>query len=452
MMSAPNTVDVTEAIEQTRFGSFQVLIVTLCAWIALLDGFDTQSIAYVAPVIAEQWGIPMAGFGPIFGAGLAGLAVGAFILSPVADRFGRKGVILLSVLLFGVFALITARATSLNELLIYRFLTGLGLGGAMPNIIALTSEYAPKRIRAVLIAVMFCGFPLGSTVGGVVSAPLISAFGWQSVFILGGILPLLSLVALGIWLPESIRYLVARGVADRRIAHLLMRLNPTIPQQAGNRYVIHGPPAVGFPVTKLFQEGRAQMTTLLWVAFFMNLLVMYFLVNWMPSLLKASGLPLNVAILSTAVLNAGGVVGAIVLGRFVDRLDPYLVLGGAYSASALFIAGIAMGTSNLWFLMIATFLAGFGVVGAQIGVNALAAGLYPTSIRSTGVGWALGVGRIGSIIGPVAGGILLNFGWNAQSVVLIAAVPALFAGVAVFALRGREPNLSIVSPAAILLH
>ena len=267
-MSAPNTVDVTEAIEQTRFGSFQVLIVTLCAWIALLDGFDTQSIAYVAPVIAEQWGIPMAGFGPIFGAGLAGLAVGAFILSPVADRFGRKGVILLSVLLFGVFALITARATSLNELLVYRFLTGLGLGGAMPNIIALTSEYAPKRVRAVLIAVMFCGFPLGSTVGGVVSAPLISAFGWQSVFILGGILPLLSLVALGIWLPESIRYLVARGVADGRIAHLLMRLNPTIPQQAGNRYVIHGPSAVGFPVTKLFQEGRAQMTTLLWVAFF----------------------------------------------------------------------------------------------------------------------------------------------------------------------------------------
>jgi AAHS family 4-hydroxybenzoate transporter-like MFS transporter len=451
-MSASNTIDVTEAIEQAPFGGLQLLILVLCAWIALLDGFDTQAIAYVAPVIAEQWGIAMSGFGPIFGAGLAGLTVGAFILSPAADRFGRKNVILLSVLLFGIFAVITARATTLNELLIYRFLTGLGLGGAMPNIIALTSEYAPKRMRAILIAIMFCGFPLGSTIGGVISTPLISSFGWQSVFLLGGILPLVTLIALFIWLPESIRFLVARGVTDKSVARLLARLNPAIRQNAESRYVIHGPPAVGFPVTKLFQEGRGPMTALLWVAFFMNLLVMYFLVNWMPSLLKASGLPLNVAILSTAVLNAGGVVGAIVLGRFVDRLDPYLVLGSAYSASALFIAGIAIGSSNVWTLMISTFLAGFGVVGAQIGMNALAAGLYPTAIRSTGVGWALGVGRIGSIIGPVAGGILLGNGWNAQSIVLTAAVPALLAGLAVFALRRREPNLTVVPSAAALHH
>ncbi|MCP3472273.1 MFS transporter [Bradyrhizobium sp. CCGUVB1N3] len=450
-MSAANIIDVTEVIEEARFGRLQLLILVLCAWIALLDGFDTQAIAYVAPVIAEQWGIAMAGFGPIFGAGLAGLTVGAFVLSPAADRFGRKSVILLSVLLFGIFALGTARATTLNELLVYRFLTGLGLGGAMPNIIALTSEYAPKRMRALLIAIMFCGFPLGSTIGGVISAPLIGALGWQAVFVVGGVLPLVTLIVLLVWLPESIRYLMTRDVADEQIASLLVRLDPAISPSAASRYVMHGSKASGFPVTKLLGEGRASMTVLLWIAFFMNLLVMYFLVNWMPSLLKASGLPLNIAILSTAVLNAGGVVGAIVLGRFVDRLDPYLVLGGAYSASALFIAGIAFGSANVWTLMTSTFLAGFGVVGAQIGMNALAAGLYPTEIRSTGVGWALGVGRIGSIIGPVAGGVLLGFGWNAQSVVLAAAVPAVLAGLAVIALRRREPAVAIV-PAAALHH
>ena len=451
-MSAADIVDVTEVIEEARFGRLQLLILVLCAWIALLDGFDTQAIAYVAPVIAEKWGIAMAGFGPIFGAGLAGLAVGAFVLSPAADRFGRKSVILLSVLLFGVFALVTARATTLNELLVYRFLTGLGLGGAMPNIVALTSEYAPKRMRALLIAIMFCGFPLGSTIGGLISAPLIAAFGWQAVFVVGGVLPLLTLIVLLAWLPESIRYLLTRDVADVRIAKLLARLDPGISATAASRYVVHGSQASGFPVTKLLVEGRASMTVLLWVAFFMNLLVMYFLVNWMPSLLKASGLPLKIAILSTAVLNAGGVVGAIVLGRFVDRLEPYLVLGGAYLASALFIAGIAFGSANVWTLMISTFLAGFGVVGAQIGMNALAAGLYPTEIRSTGVGWALGVGRIGSIIGPVAGGILLGFGWTAQSVVLTAAVPAVLAGLAVIALRRREPSLKLVPSAATLHH
>jgi AAHS family 4-hydroxybenzoate transporter-like MFS transporter len=276
----------------------------------------------------------------------------------------------------------------------------------MPNIIALTSEYAPSGMRAMLIAVMFCGFPLGSTLGGVVSAPLIGAFGWPSVFVLGGVLPLLTMVVLAFWLPESIRFLAARGVADERIARLLARVDPAVPRQAGSRYVVHGPAAVGFPVTQLFREGRARTTLLLWVAFFMNLLVMYFLVNWMPSLLRASGLPVHVAILSTAVLNLGGVVGGISLCWMVDRLNPHLVLGGAYGTSALFIAAVAMGAGELWILMPATFLAGFGVVGAQIGMNALAAAIYPTAIRSTGVGWALGVGRIGSIIGPVAGGLL----------------------------------------------
>lgn len=445
------TVDVTAAIERARFGRFQFLITALCALIAMLDGFDTQAIAYVAPVIAEQWKMSVAGFGPIFGAGLAGLTVGAFLLSPAADRFGRKSVILLSMFVFGVFSLVTAWADTMDHLLLYRFLTGVGLGGAMPNIIALTAEYAPSRLRATLVTVMFCGFPFGSTVGGVISAPLIAAHGWSSIFIVGGVAPLVVLLALVIWLPESVRYLVAHGAPAERVRKILARLDPerAATVTADTVFTLNEPKAGGFPVAKLFQEGRARTTALLWVAFFMNLLVMYFLVNWLPSLLRGTGLPIQIAILSTAVLNLGGVVGAIALGRMIDRLNPHLVLGGAYAASAAFIAVVALGASNPWILMPATFLAGFGVVGAQIGMNALAAGIYPTAIRSTGVGWALGVGRIGSIIGPVTGGLLLGAGWSAQSVVLAAVVPALLASVAVFALRrhGAPVPLAQTSPA-----
>ncbi|MBR1177178.1 MFS transporter [Bradyrhizobium sp. KB893862 SZCCT0404] len=451
-MLSGNAIDVTTTIEEAPFGRFQVLIIALCAWIALLDGFDTQAIAYVAPVVAEQWNLSVSAFGPIFGAGLIGLAIGAFVFSPVADRFGRRRVILLSVLLFGACALATTWASSLNELLVCRLLTGLGLGGAMPNIIALTSEYAPARLRAMLIAIMFCGFPLGSTLGGFVSAPLMSSFGWQSVFLLGGLLPLGTIIVLAIWLPESIRFLVARGGEDKAAASLLLRLNPAAGVSKTSSFVVADPPATGFPVTHLFLEGRAAMTALLWAAFFMNLLVMYFLVNWLPSLLKASGLPINIAILSTAILNLGGVLGALTLGRMADRLDPCLVLGGAYATSAMFIVVIAAGADTLWVLMTATFLAGFGIVGAQIGMNALAAGLYPTAVRSTGVGWALGVGRIGSIIGPVVGGLLLGAGWTAQSVVLAATVPALLASLSVFALRNRRPDRPFLTSTATLQH
>jgi AAHS family 4-hydroxybenzoate transporter-like MFS transporter len=450
-MARPETIDVTAAIERARFGRFQFAITALCALIALLDGFDTQAIAYVAPVIAEDWQMSMASFGPIFGAGLAGLTVGAFVLSPAADRFGRKSVILVSMAIFGVFSLITAWAGTMNELLLYRFLTGLGLGGAMPNIIALTSEYAPARLRATLVTVMFCGFPLGSTIGGVLSAPMIAAFGWHSVFILGGIAPLVVLVLLIVMLPESVRYLVARGAPAEKIERIMRRLDPAITAGGPRAYVLDEPRAKGFPVRKLFEDGRARVTLLLWVAFFMNLLVMYFLVNWLPSLLRGAGLPLQIAILSTAILNFGGVVGAITLGRMIDRLNPHLVLGSAYAASAGFIALVALGASDLWILMPATFLAGYGVVGTQIGMNALTAGVYPTAIRSTGVGWALGVGRIGSIIGPVAGGLLIGAGWSTEWVVMAAVVPALLASAAVFALR-RHADATAPAAAPTLAH
>lgn len=428
------------AIDGARFGPFQLRIAALCALIAGLDGFDTQAIAYVAPSIGEAWGLDKAAFGPIFGAGLLGLTIGAFLLSPIADRIGRKAVILFCTSVFGLFALLTARAATMEQLLAYRLLTGIGLGGAMPNLIAITNEYAPSRLKATLVTVMFCGFPLGSTIGGAISAPLIARFGWEAVFVLGGVLPVILLPVLWLALPESARFLAMRQDAEARLGPILTRIDPSLAPSAFIAQVRGEAPdrtRQHFPVIELFHEGRGRTTVLLWLAFFMNLLVMYFLVNWLPSLLRGLGLPLSIAIISTAVLNLGGVVGAIVLGRLIDKREPALILGLAYASSALFIVMVAYAGANVALLLAGAALAGFGVVGGQIGLNAVAASTYPTAVRATGVGWALGVGRIGSIVGPVAGGALLSLGWTSQQLILTAVIPALIAAVAVFLLRER---------------
>lgn len=432
MQSAPDA-----GIDHTRFGAFQVGITVLCGLVAMLDGFDTQSIAYVAPRIAEDWGLAASAFGPIFGAGLLGLTIGAFVLSSAADRYGRKVIILLSVAVFGVFALLTARARTIDELLALRLLTGIGLGGAMPNIIALTNEYAPARYKATLVTVMFCGFPLGSTIGGLVTAPLIADHGWSWVFLVGGAMPLALLPVLAWLLPESARFLALRPGREPRIAAILRRGAPDLTVEAfvASVRAESGGDAPRFPVAALFAEGRAGRTLLVWTAFFMNLLVMYFLVNWLPSLLKTLGMPLKTAILSTALLNLGGVIGGVVLGRLIDRRDPYLILSAAYFAAAIFIAVIALAGPNTVLLLAAATACGFGVSGAQIGLNAVTANAYPTAVRSTGIGWALGVGRIGSILGPTIGGALLAIGWTPQALLLAAIVPALAAAAAVFALR-----------------
>lgn len=437
-MECSNTDSTATSLDAARFGRFQFGITALCALVAMMDGFDTQAIAYVAPSIAEAWGLNVAAFGPVFGGGLLGLTIGAFVLGPAADRFGRKPMLLLSLFLFGIFALLTARADSTNELLVYRVLTGIGLGGAMPNIIALTSEYAPKRLRATLVTIMFCGFPLGSTIGGLVSAPLIQNYGWESVFVVGGLMPLALLPILFLYLPESVRLLAARSGSERTIAATLAKIDARLSATSFIAGVRAESAAISrrqrFSVLELFVEGRVRMTSLIWLAFFMNLLVMYFLVNWLPSLLRSSGMPLETAILSTALLNLGGVVGGIALGRMIDRRNPYLVLGTAYAAAAAFILLIAFSSSNLPVMLVAATLAGFGVSGAQIGLNAVTAASYPTGIRATGIGWALGVGRVGSILGPTAGGLLLGLGWSPQSLLIAAVAPALTAAVAVLAL------------------
>ena len=438
-------VNLNEFLDSGRFSLTQASIVGFCALVAMLDGFDTQSIAYVAPVIAREWGLEISAFGPIFGAGLFGLMLGALIFGPAADRYGRKRMLVVSVVIFGFGALMTPLARSLDGLLIIRILTGVGLGGAMPNLIALTLECAPRRLRATVVTIMFCGVPLGATLGGLVSVWMIPNFGWASIFYLGGILPLVLGISLAFWLPESVSYLITAGATQSDVHQALSQITHRQIDGAAI-FAIDEEKLTGASVSHLFKEGRAAKTLLVWLAFFMNLLVMYFLINWLPTLVREVGLQLSAAIFSTVLLNLGGAIGGVALGRLIDRAGPFSVLSAAYALAAVAIFFVAASAGNVAIMMSSVFLAGMGIIGAQIGMNALTAELYPTAIRSSGVGWALGVGRIGSIIGPVVGGALIAENIGTTAVLNLAAVPALVAAAAVFTLGRLQQSCPIPAP------
>jgi AAHS family 4-hydroxybenzoate transporter-like MFS transporter len=428
-MDMQTTVNVRECINERPFGPYQYLVAGLCGLIVFLDGFDTQAIGYVAPAIIKELGVTRASLSPVFSASLIGLMLGALIGGPVSDRVGRRPVLLGGLLFFGIMSLLTVLANSVGSLLVLRLLTGLGLGCVMPNAIALTSEYAPERVRSTAVMVMFCGFSLGAALGGLAAAVLIKDFGWRSVFIAGGVLPLLGAVAVWRWLPESVRFLVLNGGDKRHIATIMQKIDPALSGRAV-QFVADEHKETKFPVKQLFAEKRTLLTVLLWVVFFMSLMDLYFLSNWLPTVINDAGISVSSAALITAMLQVGGTVGTLVLGRIFDKVSPFRALSFIYLLAAAFIVSVGYAGTSPGALAATIFGAGFCLVGGQIGANALAAKAYPTSIRATGVGWSLGIGRIGSVIGPVIGGMLLSMHWDMRQLFLAGAIPVFIAGVA----------------------
>jgi AAHS family 4-hydroxybenzoate transporter-like MFS transporter len=427
--------EVVQVVDSCPVSPLQKLVVGLCACIAFLDGFDAQAIGYVAPAIIKAWQVPRGQMGPVFSAGLIGLMLGALLIAPLADRFGRRPVILISTLVFGLFSLFTATAASLHELWALRFLTGIGLGGCMPNIIALTSEYSPQRRRSLMVMVMFAGFTLGSLFAGLISAKLIVQHGWQSVFVVGGVLPLLALPIIYFQLPESIGFLALRPGNWPKATKLLGKIDASISAQDARTFVVSSQPVVRASVAALFRDTHTRNTLLLWVIFFMSLLDIYLLVSWLPTAMNSGGASVQTAIFVGIMLQFGGLFGPLPLGWLLDRSGARLTMSLAYFLAALCIAciGVFAGFS-IPLTLLAVFGAGFGVIGGQTAANAVAAMTYPTAIRSTGVGWALGVGRIGSIVGPVLAGILIGQNISIANLFLLSAVPALLAAAAVLAL------------------
>ena len=445
-MTTAFTVNVPDLIDEQKISSFQIRILVLCALAALLDGFAAQMIGYVAPSIAREMRLSPAALTPIFAWGLFGLMLGALTFGPVADRYGRKPVIVACTLFYGLITLATVRADSGFALASLRFLAGLGFGGVMPNAIALTAEYSPHRRRGTMVTIMFCGFPIGATIAGFATVRILQAFSWRGVFILAGVMPLLLAPVLALLLPESIRHLVIHGGHTERVRQLLARINPQLVFARGTNFIVREERAAGMPVLHLFRQGRAVPTILLWIGFFMSLIDIYLLTSWLPTVFHNAGITLSLSVIATALFQGGGVVASLILGSFVDRFGPYRVLSFIYLLGAACVALLGY-SHSVGLIMTCTFFAGAGILGGQTGANALAASFYPTYIRSTGVGWALGIGRIGSIVGPIFGGIMLSLHWPLTTVFMAAAIPSLLGSGAIF-LMGRT-QVSVTAKSAI---
>ena len=430
-------INVTRLIDEGKVGSFQVIAIILCAIVAFLDGVDSQAIAVAAPILVEKLGLTRTAFGPIFSAGLLGAMIGALTFGPLGDRFGRKRMLVLAAVVFGIFTLATPWVYSFGSLLALRFAAGIGLGGATPCFIALASEFAPGRRRAMIASLIWAAFPFGISIGGFLNSFILTHYGWQAIFWFGGATPLIAAVALMIWLPESLRFLIAQGRDVASISKIVAKINPYLPANA--HFVSDEDRIEGVPLKNLFANGRAGLTFLLWVPFFTAFGLLALTVVWTPVLLGENGIAPAQASFALGIHGLGALVGMALAGRLMERfgalavLTPALVLGSGascvlgYSATSVTSISIVLALIGL--------LVGMGASGSI----ALAALTYPTAMRSTGIGWAMGIGRFGQVLAPLLASAAIASGWNNTQLFLVIGTAPLFGAIAILVLCSRRP-------------
>jgi len=428
------------ALENQRIGPLQIRVAALCTLIQICDGYDINSVAWAVPSLTHAWNLPGPAFTTAFLWSSIGILVGALSAGPIGDRVGRKPLLLTSVTIFGVASLLSAFSPSLLVLSILRFFTGLGIGGAFPGAATLTGDYAPQRLRATMIMASFTGAPLGGFVGGQIVAALLPHFGWPVIFVLGGVFPLLLVPVLALWLPESPRFLARRANLSPRQSALLERLDIAAGQREPHAVDI----ARENPIKMLFSRGYALQTVLLWVIFFCSLMNLFLFGYWMPEVLHLIGMTPAGAVFASSLRDLGAIFAVLYLGLLIDRVGPERSLAFHYAIGAVFIGLISLVAMPYGVLLTVIFFCGMTIIGSQTGANATCGKLYPARMRTSGLGWALGVGRLGGIAAPVLGGYLLSLGMAPTQIFLSACIFAVIAAAAtgMLALRGtRSPRM-----------
>jgi AAHS family 4-hydroxybenzoate transporter-like MFS transporter len=416
-------------LENQKIGALQIRVLILCTIAQVFDGFDISSISMAVPALIKSWGLPGPAFAGTFIMSSIGIMAGALASGPIGDRVGRKPVLLASLLVLGVSSLACTHVTTVPDLIMLRLITGIGIGMLLPATVALSSDYLPERLRASGIMIMFTGAPLGGFAGGMLVSRLLPVYGWPAIFWIGGILPLVLLPIIFVALPESPRFLLAKGRLGESGARLMRQLgiDLQVPPQ-------HLDVAKGNPVAGLFRDGLAMTTILLWIMFFCNLLSMYLIGYWMPTVLSLSGLTPADAVFASALREAGPMASVFVMAPLSAKYSAPAVLRVMLFLGIIFIALVGLAALPYLALLTAIFLVGCCTVGSQTGLNGMAGALYPARIRNTGIAWALGVGRLGAIVGPWLGGLLLELGLPPREIFLVACVTAAIATLAVVCL------------------
>lgn len=428
-MQAQQTVDVTQLIDAQQIRPLNVRIIVISFLIMFSDGYALAAAAYAGPGMVTEWHISRASLGPMFSASLLGMLFGAPVFGYLGDRYGRKKGILWSCIVYGIASLGIVASTALSQVILLRFLSGVGLGGLPPNTVSLNAEFAPKRIRATMIVLMFMGITVGGILPGTVFADF-PQFGWRALFLVGGLFPLIvALVAL-LFLPESIKFLVLHR-KQAVLIKLARSLDPKSSFPVDAEFIIKEQPVSTGTITSLFANGYSRITPLLWLLFFTNLMANFFLNSWMPTLFRDSGLTIRLTAVTMAAYYVGGIAGGLIIGQLLDRRG-LEAIGIAFALGCFVVPSIGVHLSHTM-LIAAVFLTGFCILGNQLGINAISGLVYPTAIRSNGVGWANAIGRCGAISGPMIGAWLIARNTSLEHLFLVPVLPLALGALATFA-------------------